>query len=73
VAEGVGWGVDVAPRRMNESDRGRTAFYRKFWKVDVEDPKLYDLTVDTSRLKFELAAEVVAAAARIKSAVPAGA
>ena len=49
-----------------ESDRARGAFYRKFWKVDVEDPKLYDVTIDTSRLSYEVAAEVVAAAARAK-------
>jgi cytidylate kinase len=63
-------GLDAAMKRTAESDRGRSAFYRKFWKVDVEDPKLYDLTIDTSRLSFETAAEAVAVAARAKAAAP---
>jgi cytidylate kinase len=72
LAERDGMGLDAATKRTAESDRGRSAFYRKFWKVDVEDPKLYDLTADTSRLTFETTAEVVVAAARAKSAAPAG-
>jgi cytidylate kinase len=68
LAERDGMGLDEAMKRMGESDRGRSAYYRKFWKADVEDPKLYDLTIDTSRLGFEAAAEVVAAAARAKTA-----
>jgi cytidylate kinase len=72
LAERDGMGLDAATKRTAESDRGRSAFYRKFWKVDVEDPRLYDLTVDTSRLSFEATAEVVVAAARAKSAALAG-
>ena len=72
LAERDGMGLDEATKRTHDSDRGRSAYYRKFWKVDVEDPKLYDLTIDTSRLSFEAAAEVVAAAARAKTAAPAG-
>jgi cytidylate kinase len=63
-------GLDDARKRANETDQARAAFYRKFWKVDVEDPRLYDLTVDTSRLPFEAASEVVATAARLKDAAP---
>jgi cytidylate kinase len=60
-------GLDDARKRGIESDQGRAAFYRKFWKVDVEDPRLYDLTIDTSRISYENAAEIVATAARLKS------
>ena len=73
LAERDAIGIQEATRRTVESDRGRAAFYRKFWKVDVEDPRLYDLTVDTSRLPYEIAAELVASAARAKAAVPASA
>jgi cytidylate kinase len=68
LAERDGMGLDDAMKRTVESDRGRSAYYRKFWKVDVEDPKLYDLTIDTSRMGFEAAAGVVVAAARAKTA-----
>jgi cytidylate kinase len=59
--------LEDAKRRAQASDQARAAFYRKFWKVDVEDPRLYDITVDTSRLTYDIAAEVIVAAARLKS------
>jgi CMP/dCMP kinase len=60
---------EEAKKRAIETDQARDAFYRKFWKVDVESPKLYDLTLDTSRMGFEVSSEVVAAAARLKAQV----
>lgn len=59
--------LEEAKKRGAESDQARAAFYRKFWKADVEDPRLYDLTIDTSRLSFDMAAEIVATAARAKA------
>jgi cytidylate kinase len=61
-------GLAEAERRAAESDRARCGFYKKFWHVEVEDPKLYDLTVDTGRLSFEAATHVIVAAARLKTA-----
>jgi cytidylate kinase len=66
VAERDGCGLEEARRRMIEGDQAREAFYRKFWKAGVEDARLYDVAVETSRLGFEGAAEVVATAARLK-------
>jgi cytidylate kinase len=60
-------GMDEAMRRTHESDRAQCAFYKKFWRVEVEDPKLYDLTVDTSRLSYEIATDLVVAATKAKS------
>jgi cytidylate kinase len=65
-------GLEEATRRAVESDRARCAFYKKFWHVEVEDPKLYDLTIDTTRLSYEIATDLVVAAAKAKSAAPAG-
>jgi cytidylate kinase len=70
LAEREDIGMDEATRRTAESDRARCAFYKKFWRVEVEDPKLYDLTIDTSRLSYEIATDLVCAAAKAKSAVP---
>ncbi len=64
-------GMEEATRRTAESDRARCAFYKKFWRVEVEDPKLYDLTIDTSRLSYETATGLVVAAAKAKAAAPA--
>lgn len=61
-------GIEEALRRTAESDRARCAFYKKFWHVEVEDPKLYDLTVDTARLSYDVATQVIVAAARAKTA-----
>ena len=65
-AEREGIGMEEAKRRADEIDRARDAFYKKFWRVDVQDPRLYDLTVDTSHFALDQAAELIAAAVRIK-------
>jgi cytidylate kinase len=62
-----GISIEEATSRVHESDRARAAFHRKFWKVDANDPSLFDLTLETSRLPFDVGAELVAAAARAKS------
>ena len=65
-AEREGIGMEEAKRRADEIDRARDAFYKKFWRVDVQDPRLYDLTVDTSHFALDQAAELIAAAVEIK-------
>jgi cytidylate kinase len=57
---------EEASKRVNELASGRAAFHRKFFKVDVNDPGLYDLVIDSSRLPYAVAAEIVALAARAK-------
>ena len=60
-------GIEEAKRRVDENDRGREAFYKKFWKVDVQDPRQYDLTIDTSHFTLDQAAELIATAVRVKA------
>jgi cytidylate kinase len=57
---------EEASKKVHELSGGRAAFHRKFFKVDVNDPGLYDLVIDTSRLPYAAAAEIVALAARAK-------
>ncbi len=57
---------EEASKKVHELSSGRAAFHRKFFKVDVNDPGLYDLVIDTSRLPYAAAAEIVALAARAK-------
>ena len=59
-----GISMEEAERRLQDNDRAHAPFYRKFWKVEVSDPSLYDITLETSRLSYEAGAELVAAAAR---------
>jgi hypothetical protein len=56
--------IEEARRRVHESDRGRCAFHRKFFKVDPDDPSLFDLVIHTRRLSFEAGADLVVAAAQ---------
>jgi len=59
-----GISLEGAEKRLQETDRARAAFYHKFWKVEVGDPSLYGITLETSRLSYEAGAQLVAAAAR---------
>ena len=56
--------VEEARRRVQESDRGRAAFHRKFFKVDADDPSLFDLVICTGRLPYEVGADLTVTAAR---------
>jgi cytidylate kinase len=67
LAEREDIGLEEATKRTIENDRGRCAFYRKFWRVEFEDPKLYDICVDTSRLPYEIATDLIVAAVRAKT------
>lgn len=59
-----------AEKAVHESDRNRHAFYSKFFKVDVDDPGLYDVVVNTAHIPYEAAADLIAAAARSKGPPP---
>jgi cytidylate kinase len=66
IAEREQLALEEAGKTVQERDSGREAFHRKFFKVDVSDPGLYDLVIDTSRLPFTVAAEIIATGARAK-------
>jgi len=58
--------LEEASKKVHDLDSGRAAFYRKFFKVDMGAPSLYDLVIDTGYLSHTAAAEIVALAARAK-------
>jgi cytidylate kinase len=64
LAERDGIGLEEATQRSERSDKARAAFYKKFWKVDVEDSRLYDIVVNTRKLSFDAAAGVIVTAAK---------
>ena len=43
-------------------------FHKKFWRVDVWDPRLYDLVINTTHLSYADAAAIAAVASKAKSA-----
>jgi cytidylate kinase len=63
-AEREGLSSQEAAKRVHDLDKGRAAFHHKFFKAEADDPACYDLAIDTSRLSFEVAAQLVAEAAR---------
>lgn len=66
LAEREGIGMDEATKLVSDGDRDRCAYYRKFWKVELEDPKLYDLTLDMEHLDVDQASQIIASAVRVK-------
>ncbi|HJN92368.1 MAG TPA: cytidylate kinase-like family protein [Dehalococcoidia bacterium] len=55
---------DEAIARMRSFNRSRAAFHKKFWKVDVWDPRLYDLVLNTNRLSYQTVADLILEAAK---------
>jgi cytidylate kinase len=70
VQEWEGLDHEGAIERMRSFNRSRAAFHKKFWKVDVWDPRLYDLVINTSRLSYETAASLIIDSTRAKEGTP---
>ena len=64
IAERNSVSEEEAAKLVHEGDKGRVSFHRKFFKVDVDDPALYHLTLNTARLGAEEAAGLIGDAAR---------
>jgi cytidylate kinase len=54
-----GWDEAEAERRMHETDANRAAYTRQLYKHDWCDPDSYDLIVNTGRLAYQTAAEII--------------
>jgi cytidylate kinase len=52
-----------AARLVKTKDEARRDYLRRYFHADIGDPTLYDLTLNTGRLGFEGAAEIIAHAA----------
>lgn len=48
-----------AERRLRQSDQYQAAFFRKFFKTDVQDAMLYDIVINTAKVPFERAAAII--------------
>ncbi len=53
-----------APRVVDETDKNRRRYHREFYGRDWDDPTLYDMVLNTERLGFEGAAQLIAGRAR---------
>lgn len=57
---------DEAKRRILRSDRQRGDFVKKMFRMDINDPIHYDLTINTDHIGVEKAADVIITALRAK-------
>jgi cytidylate kinase len=47
---------------IEREDRGRQRYLKKYFKADVDEPLLYDLTINTDRISHDQAAQLIAEA-----------
>jgi cytidylate kinase len=59
-----------AEKRIRESDKNRIAFHRHYFKVEPDSPALYDLGINAGRIRTDVAAKMIAIAARDKTPRP---
>ncbi len=59
-----------AERRIKQSDQSRQAYHRHYFKVEPDSPRLYDLGINAGRVRTEVAAKMIALAARDRSPRP---
>jgi len=59
-----------AERRTRQSDQNRLAFHRRYFKIDPEDPQLYDLVIHGGRVSRGVAVQLVALAASERTPRP---
>ncbi|GAB3744117.1 cytidylate kinase-like family protein [Nocardiopsis nanhaiensis] len=66
---GHGWGASPPTLRLlDENDRARAAYVRRFYRVDPADPDQYQLVVDSTVLSTDACADVVVRAAADREA-----
>lgn len=53
-----------AERRIKQSDHNREAFHRRFFKVDAENPRLYNVMIHSARISRAGAIALIEVAAR---------
>jgi cytidylate kinase len=59
-----------AERMIDERDRASQDYLRRFYGIDIWDPRHYHLVINTGRLDLETAAHVIAVAAQQMKPVP---
>ena len=59
-----------AEHRLKHSDREREEFYRRYFKVHVQDPELYDLMIRGGGIRNDLAVRLICEVVRDRSARP---
>jgi hypothetical protein len=64
VAAEEGINTEEARRRTKQSDQERAEYYQRYYGVNWRDPALYDLTLNTARMRIGTAADIIAGVVR---------
>jgi cytidylate kinase len=64
LAAARGISAEAAAARIEASDRARVDFVRRYYGANLQDPRLYDLILNTAKLNITTAVDVIAAAAQ---------
>ncbi|MEX1253440.1 MAG: cytidylate kinase-like family protein [Dehalococcoidia bacterium] len=64
IAEREELSKEAAAKRVHDGDKGRAAFHHKFFKIDVDHPAHYHLTLNSARFSLDEAAQLIGDAAR---------
>ncbi|MDP9237855.1 MAG: cytidylate kinase-like family protein [Chloroflexota bacterium] len=59
-----------AERRIKQSDSNRLQFHRRYFKVEMENPCLYDLMIHAGRIAPDLAVQLIVQATRDRKPRP---
>ncbi|MFE1396640.1 AAA family ATPase [Nocardiopsis dassonvillei] len=59
-------------RLLDDNDRARAAYVRRFYRADPADPRHYHLVLDAVSLSLEACVDLVVRAARDRATVPSG-
>ncbi len=52
----------TARQRLPEVDRARAQYVRRLYNVDIDDPSLYQLQIDSTAVPLDACADLIAAA-----------
>jgi cytidylate kinase len=71
--ENFGLSEEESVHKMKQTDANRSAYIRQIYNHDWSHPAHYDMTIDTGRLGYEVAAEAILAAVKaLKLPAPRG-
>jgi len=59
--------TDDALAHIRDMDKNRAKWTRYLYKVDIEDPRLYDIIINIGSMRIEAACEIICSAARCET------
>lgn len=67
VMENQGINKDAAKREIQRFDNSRREFIKRYFKAELEDPKYYDLVINTQNLSYDATTSIIIQTLTIKA------